>query len=249
MAETGFVVGGRYANAAGEYEIVTLDGPSARIRYANGFEMSLPAQGLWAQWEALVAERTGRPAAPPRPATPRSPAVPRTAGATSSRPPATRSPREPAVPKGKKPRGEDAFFLGAGYLSTGCEIRASVAGRDYPAFAQRYKIHTGRSLVTPHEGLEVHERPTHRMGADLVVIFPADSNIVSYLDFGPQAKVELADETGMYRVGRPDVIERLFKLGFDLGQNKEPSLIRERVPQDQQINFDRGVSLRRTLRW
>ncbi|MBI2761757.1 MAG: hypothetical protein HYX51_10075 [Chloroflexi bacterium] len=76
MSEMGFVVGGQYANAAGDYGVLAIDGNLVRIRYANGFEMTLPGQGLWAQWEALVAQRTGRPVAEPRSAaTPRSPST------------------------------------------------------------------------------------------------------------------------------------------------------------------------------
>src|SRR6266487_2915492 len=68
VSDPGFVVGGRYENTAGVYDVIAIDASSVRIRYANGFEMSLPAQGLWFQYEALVAERTGRPIAPVRPA-------------------------------------------------------------------------------------------------------------------------------------------------------------------------------------
>jgi hypothetical protein len=247
VSEMGFVVGGQYANAAGDFGVLAIDGNMVRIRYANGFEMTLPGQGLWAQWEALVAQRTGRPVAEPRaPAAPRSTATRATAPRREA---SSRAAGEPSLPRPKKGAGgEAAYYTSIGYIAAGCEITASVAGRDYPAFAQRYRIHTGRSLVTPHTGLDVHERPTHRIGADLSVTFPADVNILSYLDFGKEAKIQPSSTPGQYVVTRADLIERLFRLGFDLGLNNTPAVVREKVPQAHQINFDRGISLRRVLR-
>jgi hypothetical protein len=249
VSEPGFVVGGRYANTAGEYEVLALDGGAVRIRYANGFEMSLPAQGLWAAWETVVEQRTGRPAAPAakKEAVPRASATPR---ATAAR--AEAAPRRAAadrITKAKKAATGDAgFHTAAGYLALGCEITASVAGRDYPAFAQRYKIHTGRTLVTPHDGLEIHERPTHKIGAELTVRFPASADALSHFNLGTGAKPVPEGESGEYIVTRAELVERLFKLGFDLGKNIDPAPIRERVPEAQIGNFDRGVGLRRALR-
>jgi hypothetical protein len=242
-------VGGQYENAAGRYDVLGIDGGTVRIRYANGFEMNLPERGLWAQWEQLIAERTGRPLVAPKPATVAKAPTARPAPGTRSSTSRASTPREPALPKPKKgASGEAAFYTSVGYVAAGCEIVVSVAGRDYPAFAQRYKILTGRNLVTPHEGLDVHERPTHRMGADLSLLFPADANTRSYLDFGKDAPIEPADEPGQYRVTRTDTIERLLRLGFDLGTNNTPAAIRANLPEVQQINFDRGISLRRMLR-
>lgn len=239
MSEPGFVVGGRYRNAAGEYELLTLEDGKARIRYASGLEMTLPAGGLWVQWEAMVAEAMPRPAAPPRQSTPRTAAAPRS-GSSSAR---TRA-AEPKTAKGKKATGDTAFFIAAGYFAAGCEIHASVAGRDFPSFAQRYQIHTGRSLVAPHAGLEVHERPGYNMRADLTVRFPADASILGHFDLGQKVKVQ-AEEGGWYKATGTELVERLFRLGFDLGPNTDPLSVRQKVDQDQLGNFDRGMSLRR----
>jgi hypothetical protein len=250
VSEPGFVVGGRYRNAAGEYEVLALEGATTRIRYANGFEMNLPAQGLWAQWEALVAQANPRPppsraSSAPRP----SAAAARTASsATPSRSSTAKVEASPRAPRPKKgATGDVGFFTAVGYLAAGCELTASVPGRDFPGFAQRYKIQTGRNLVMPHPGLDVHERPTHRMGAELTVRFPADSNIVSYFDLGSGARIEPAD-AGHYSVTRTDLVERLFRLGFSLGPNTDPWPIREKLEPAQQLNFDRGLTLRRSLR-
>jgi hypothetical protein len=43
-------------------------------------------------------------------------------------------------------------------------------------------------------------------------------------------------------------VERLFRLGFDLGPNTNPLVIRQKVEPDQLGHFDRGMSLRRTVR-
>lgn len=246
MSEPGFVVGGRYANTAGEYEVQAIEESAVRIRYATGFEMKLPEQGLWAQWEAVVTERTGRPAPAERAAaTPRS----ATARAASGRATATKAEPAPRIPKPKKgATGDAGFYAAAGYLAMGCEITASVPGRDYAGFAQRYKILTGRGLITPHAGLDVHERPTHRMGAEMAVRFPAGPGLLPYLDFGAGLKPEPDAEPGQVTVGKVEIVERLLRLGFDLGPNTDPLPIREKVPADQQLNFDRGIGLRRARR-
>lgn len=257
MSDPGFVVGGRYANTAGEYEVVELADGYVVIRYANGFQMRLPAHGLWAQWEALVAERTGRPIAtepPPRTgSSARAAASPRGGATRAETAPRSRASgaSAPAIPKAKKAASGDAgFYAGVGFLAMGCEITAAVAGRDYPAFAQRYKIHTGRNLVTPHVGLEIHERPTQKMGAELTLTFPASPNALSHFDLG--AKAESAGEAGMYVIGGTsgvvrELVERLLKLGFDLGPNTDPWPVRERVPEAHRADFDRGLALRRAL--
>ena len=249
MSEPGFVVGGRYANTAGEYDVLALEGGSVRIRYTNGFEMNLPAQGLWAAWETVVEQRSGRPATPPaarKDAVRREPAALRSAAARGEAAP--RRAAAERMPKVKKVTGDAAFYTAAGYLALGCEITASVAGRDYPAFAQRYKIHTGRTLVTPHEGLDIHERPTHKIGAELSVRFPASADTLRSFDLGAGAKPTADAESGEYTVTRAELVERLFKLGFDLGKNSDPAPVRGRVPEAQISNFDHGVILRRSLR-
>jgi hypothetical protein len=242
VSEPGFVVGGQYENAAGPYTVVALENGSVRLRYASGFEMTLPSQGLWAQWEAIVSERTGRTAQRVQ--------AGQKAGATAG----TAAPRDGARPsrprtdraaKPKKATGETGFYTGVGYLATGCEITASVAGRDYPAFAQRYKILTGRTLIAPHAGLEIHERPTHRIGADLSVRFPATAAVLSAFDLGAGAAPEPADEPGWYVVSRTELVERLLKLGFDLGPNNDPRPVREHIPDTHRASFDRGIALRR----
>lgn len=231
--EPGFVVGERYASRAGVYEVLAIAGGMVRIRYEQGLEMTLPAQGLWAQWQALQAARdvktpTSRPGAAPRTAPS---AAPRSAGA-----------------KGKAKRGGEAsFYFTVGYLAVGCEIAAVVAGRDYAAFAQRYRILTGRSLVTPHPGLTVHERPTHRMGAELTVRFPADPAVLAELDFGEGVRIEPMEPGGWYGVRQTEAVERLLRLGFDLGSTAGPAPIRERIPAEHRPAFDRGVALRRRL--
>lgn len=247
MAEPGFVVGGRYQSAAGEYEVVAVDGSTVRIRYVNGFEMSLPGQGLWAQWEALVQERSGRPAAPAREPAARAAPRPSSASRSGGARTATAS-RAASTAKAKKATGEAGFYTAAGYLALGCDIAVSVSGRDYGAFAQRYKIHTGRSLITPHDGLEIHERPSHKMGAELSLRFPAGVDTLSYFDLGPGAKPERGPKPGQYTVNRNELVERLFKLGFDLGHNSDPGPVRKRVPEAHRIDFDRGVALRRDAR-
>lgn len=249
MSDPGFVVGARYATAAGEYTVLALSGSTVHIRYDNGFEMSLPAQGLWAQWEAIVRERTSRPNAAPRPPAGQGKAAARTATAPSrSEPAPSRAAAGPRMARAKRAATGDAgFFTTAGYLAAGCEITASVAGRDYPAFAQRYRILTARNLITPHAGLEIHERPTHKIGAELAVRFPATPEALSYFDLGPAATPEPAPEPGQYLVVRADLVERLLKLGFDLGSNTDPRPIREQVPEAQRGAFDRGLSLRRSL--
>ena len=264
MSEPGFVVGGRYASTAGDYVVVAIDDGSVRIRYDNGFEMSLPAQGLWAQYEALIQERMGRtgPPAPSKPAPGAADSAPRVASpsrsAAASREPAARKSGTASgagaaatgIPKPKKGAGggDAGFYTAVGYLALGCELTSSVAGRDYPAFAQRYTILTGRSLITPHAGLDIHERPTHKMGAELSVRFPASPHELSYFDFGPGVKPERVPDTAEYSVTNKDVVERLLKLGFDLGPNTDPAPIREKVPEAQRINFDNGVRLRRVSR-
>lgn len=232
MSEPGFVVGGHYRNSAGEYEVLALEGASVRIRYANGFEMTLPAQGLWAQWQAQLAQEAPRPSAPTRAAT-------RPATAATTRPAEIR----PA--KAKKSTGEAGFFTVAGYLAAGCEILASVPGRDYPAFAQRYQILTGRSLVAPHDGLDVHERPTHKLGAELAVRFPANAGVINQFDLGQKVQVEQT-EPGWYRATGTELVERLLRLGFDLGSNAAPQAIRSKVDREHLNDFDRGLSLRKT---
>lgn len=234
--EPGFVVGGRYASRAGVYEVLAISGGMVRIRYEQGLEMTLPAQGLWAQWQALQAARdaatsASRPVTPPRAATPHEKGTSRPA-------------------KGKARRGgETSFYLTVGYLAAGCEIAAVVAGRDYAAFAQRYKILTGRNLITPHRGLTVHERPTHRMGAELTVRFPADDAALAELDLGEGVRIESAEPTGWYCVRQAEAVERLLRLGFDLGHITDPAPIRERIPAAHRAAFDRGVALRRRLAW
>ena len=253
MAEPGFVVGGTYANAAGEYEVKAIDGGMVRIRYANGFQMTLPAQGLWAQWEALVQQRMATTAAPARPATarsvaaPRAPAAPRTATTRSTT--TTRTSEAAArTPRQKRLTGDAGFYMGAGYLAAGCEIIASVAGRDYIAFAQRYKILTGRSLGATHVGLDLHERPTHKMGAELSVQFPATDSVLSSFELGPGAQPQPTADPGRYTVTGTELVERLLRLGFDLGPNTDPAPIRGRVPEAHRPTFDRGISLRRSVR-
>lgn len=230
MADTepGFVVGERYASRAGVYEVLAITGRMVRIRYEQGLEMTLPAQGLWAQWRALQSARTV--SAAPRPTT-----------APSGRRGAARSVKDRAR------RGEASFYLTAGYLAAGCEITAVVAGRDYAAFAQRYKILTGRNLVSPHPGLTVHERPTHRMGAELTVRFPADAAALAELDLGEGVVIAPIGPPGWYGVKQTEIVERLLRLGFDLGQVADPAPIRERVPTEHRPAFDRGVALRRRL--
>ena len=254
MAEPGFVVGGRYANAAGEYEVESIDGSMVRIRYANGFHMTLPAQGLWAQWETLVQQRMAPAAAPPRPATAdrpeaasRAPATPRpttTRSTTTTRTSETTT----RTPKQKRLTGDAGFYMGAGYLALGCELTASVAGRDYIAFAQRYKILTGRSLGATHAGLDLHERPTHKMGAELSVQFPANADVFTAFEFGPGVQPQPAADPGRYTVAGTELVERLLRLGFDLGPNTDPAPIRGRVPEAHRPTFDRGISLRRSVR-
>lgn len=244
MTEPGFVVGGQYANAAGEYTVVALEDGSARVRYGSGIELTLPAGGLWAQWEKIIEERTGRPAAPPA-------AARKTASHRPPREPAARassSKRAPSASKPRKATGEAGFYTAAGYLATGCDITASVAGRDYPAFAQRYKILTGRTLIAPHDGLDIHERPTHRIGAELSVRFPASATLLSRFELPDGATAEATDQPGTYAIHRTEFVERLLKLGFDLGRHTDPLTIRERVPEAQQGAFDHGLSLRRGLR-
>jgi hypothetical protein len=245
------VVGGRYRNAAGEYEVLALAEGKARIRYANGLEMTLPAGGLWAQWEALIAEAAPRPAPAARPAATR--AAPSRATSTGTGT-TTRTPAravEPKAARGKKATGEAGFYVAAGYLAGGCEIVASVPGRNYVSFAQRYQIATGRGLSTPHPGLDVHERPTHSSTWECSVRFPATPSVLAQFDFGAKVKVEATDG-GWYRAsgGREmnELVERLFRLGFDLGPNTNPLVIRQKVEPDQLGHFDRGMSLRRTVR-
>jgi len=74
--EPGFVVGGRYASRAGVYEVLAIAGGMVRIRYEQGLEMTLPAQGLWAQWQALQAARDVKPPTSRPGAAPRTPAMP-----------------------------------------------------------------------------------------------------------------------------------------------------------------------------
>ena len=232
VSEAGFVVGGRYANAAGEYEVLTVDGGTVRVRYTRGIEMALPAQGLWAQWEALVAERTGQPAPASRPAAPK---AEKSSGA--SRPSSTKS-------KEKKATGEAGLHTALGYLAAGCEVTAAVPGRDYMAFAQRYQILTGRNLVTPHAGLDVHERPTHRLGAELSVEFPATAAVLASFTFGSGVKAEPLETSGRYRIKHAKFVEELLRLGFDLGPNTDPWAMREHIPEPYRADFDRGLRLR-----
>ncbi len=244
MSEPGFVVGGRYANAAGDYDVLAIEDGKVRIRYARGLELTLPAGGLWSQWEQLVAERTGRPLTPakaataPRPATSR-PSAPRSTGTART--------AAPRLPK-KAPSGEAGFFFAAGYLAAGCDLTASVAGRDYLAFAQRYQILTGRGLSTPHAGLDVHERPTHKSGADLAVTFPATEGIRPLLILGKDTPLQPAPQPGFYAVNKTEAVERLLKLGFDLGRNDNPATVRSHIPAGHHDDFDRGVALRNQLR-
>ncbi len=252
VSDPGFVVGGRYANTAGEYTVMDIADGAVRIRYASGFEMSLPTQGLWAQWEAILDQRLGRTAAPakePAARATRAATATRSTTATRTAPARATATREPAAPKPKKgASGEAAFFTTVGYLAMGCDLICAVAGRDYPAMAQRYKIHTGRNLSTPHAGLDIHERPTHRMGAELSVRFPASAETLGFLDFGAGATVEPTDEPHQYTVNRNEFVERLLKLGLDLGPNTDPWPVREHVPDTHKVNFDRGITLRRGLR-
>jgi hypothetical protein len=251
VTEPGFVVGGSYANAAGEYTVLALEGGMVRIRYAGGVEMSLPAQGLWAQWEALVRERAAR-AAPPSRAGPVAAVVgpPHTGhGGAGARTAARHRSAGAAVPtRGRKATGEAGFHIAAGMLATGCEVLASVAGRDYPAFAQRYRILTGRTLITPHAGLEIHERPTRRLGAELSVRFSARTDPGALFDLGAECAPTLTDQPHGYVIRCPALVERLLKLGFDLGPNSDPAPIRANVPPAHVVDFDRGVALGRALR-
>ncbi len=226
--EPGFVVGERYASRAGVYEVVAISGGMVRIRYEQGLEMTLPAQGLWAQWQALQAARHTGTSAP------------------RAAPPGDRGATHPAKGKAKR-SGEATFYLTVGYLAAGCEITAVVAGRDYAAFAQRYRILTGRSLVTPRSGLIVHERPTHRMGAELTVRFPADAAALAELGLGEGVTIEPLEPAGWYGVRQTEAVERLLRLGFDLGHTADPAPIRERIPAAHRAAFDRGVALRRRL--
>jgi hypothetical protein len=239
--EPGFVVGERYASRAGVYEVLAIAGGMVRIRYEQGLEMTLPAQGLWAQWQALQAARDVKPPTSRPGAAPRTPAMP---------PPGIPG-RAPGFSRGAggkaKRGGEASFSFTVGYLAAGCEIAAVVAGRDYAAFAQRYRILTGRSLITPHPGLTVHERPTHRMGAELTVRFPADPAVLAELDFGEGVRIEPMGPPGWCGVKQTEAVERLLRLGFDLGQVADPAPIRERVPAAYRPAFDRGVALRRRL--
>lgn len=250
MSEPGFVVGGTYGNAAGDYVVLAIEGGMVRVRYTRGFEMSLPANGLWEQWEQLVAERTGRPLNPrsTRVATAGDGAAPKRAPAERKESSSTRS-RSSAAKATLKLSGDAAFYACAGYLSAGCELEASVAGRDYIQFAQKYKTWTGRNLITPHDGLEVHERPTHRMGAELSVRFPADSYTLRNLDFGKGVSAAAADDApGYYRVQSNDLVERLLRSGFDLGPNNASLEVREKTPPEHHGNFDSGISVRRALK-
>jgi hypothetical protein len=54
------------------------------------------------------------------------------------------------------------------------------------------------------------------------------------------------DEDGWYKATGTELVERLFRLGFDLGPNTDALAIRQKVEQDQIGNFDRGMSLRRS---
>ncbi|MER3420325.1 MAG: hypothetical protein C4290_07300 [Chloroflexota bacterium] len=231
--EPGFVVGERYASRAGVYEVLAVIGGKVHIRYEQGLEMTLPAQGLWAQWQALRAARDTAPS-PPRPTAP-SHAV--SSGQKGS----------VHAAKGKVRRSEASFYLSVGYLAAGCEITAVVAGRDYAAFAQRYNILTGRNLVTPRPGLTVHERPTYRMGAELTVRFPADAATLAELDLGEGVTIEPMGPAGWYGAKQTELVERLLRLGFDLGRVVDPAPIRGRVPAEHRPAFDRGVSLRRHM--
>ena len=69
-SDPSFVVGGRYANSAGEYDVLAIENGSVRIRYGNGFEMRLPARGLWAQWQEVLRQRSGETAGSPIAVTP-----------------------------------------------------------------------------------------------------------------------------------------------------------------------------------
>lgn len=229
--EPGFVVGERYASRAGVYEVLAIAGGMVRIRYEQGLEMTLPAQGLWAQWQALQTARDVKaPASRPG-------AAPRLAPSAAPR---------PAEARGKAKRGGEAsFYFTVGYLAAGCEIAAVVAGRDFAAFAQRYRILTGRSLITPHPGLTVHERPTHRMGATLMVRFPVEPTVLADLDFGEGVTIEPMEAAGWFCVRQTEAVERLLRLGFDLGSTADPGPIRERVPVEHRGAFDRGVARRR----
>lgn len=249
MSEPGFVVGGTYENAAGAYGVLSIDGNMVRVRYGSGFEMTLPAQGLWAQWEAIVRERTGRTEEPraatstttaARTRTERAPAAPRTTSATT-----TKTPKAPKMKKASSP--EAMWMFTAGYLAAGCDINASVAGRDYVSFAQRYQLWTGRSLVTPRPGLDVHERPGYSMSAELSVRFKADAHALSLLDFGKDVKPQRT-ESGRYEVRSRDVVERLLRFGFDLGPNNDPAPLREKTSGALRDEFDRGVTVRRMVR-
>jgi hypothetical protein len=55
------------------------------------------------------------------------------------------------------------------------------------------------------------------------------------------------DEGGWYKAAGAELVERLFRLGFDLGPNTDPLSVRQKVEQDQIGNFDRGMSLRRAV--
>ncbi|MFN8556629.1 MAG: hypothetical protein U0531_04520 [Dehalococcoidia bacterium] len=205
--------------------------------------MTLPAQACgrngnrWCRNAPVAARR--RRTAPRRPRRARQrPARPVRSAARHRRA------RQPAGPR-REARATPGFYTAAGYLAAGCTITASVAGRDYAAFAQRYQIHTGHSLITPHDGLDVHERPTHKMGADLSVRFPATADVLSHFDLGVKPE---RDVDGTYVVRKAETVERLLKLGFDLGSNVDPWPVRDRVPEAQRPHFDRGITLRRTAR-